>query len=164
MLILNSTKKQQTGLSMIESLVALLVISIGLLGIASLQLSSLKQSSSAQWHTQAVWMSYEMTDRISSNRSAFNQYGVIDTNNTYNQDCEGSLCTPGQMVEADALDWKEMVTNLPQGRGVILPPAGGGANTLIVSIMWKDNSDESNCINGEPDANDMTCYTVTVTR
>ena len=158
---LSARKKfeRQAGLGMIEALVAMVIISLGLLGIAALQLSSLKQSSSAQWHSQAVWYSYEITDRIAANRGAFADYIGIDTNNAYQMDCMTNNCTAIQMVEADAQIWKEMVGNLPEGRGVITSPAN---QVLQIAIMWKEDAQESNCTNGEPDADNMTCYTVTI--
>ena len=152
--------KRQLGLTLIESLISLLVISIGLLGIAALQITSLKQTSSSQWHSAAGWYNYEITDRILANTAAFNQYNGIDTNNDYDMNCQASECTPAQMVVADAQEWKQMVSNLPEGRGFISSPA---PNTLTVSVYWNDDSDESNCINGEPDADGKTCYTVTMT-
>lgn len=168
MLIKHSLQNNQAGMSMIESLIALLVISIGLLGIAAMQISSLKQSSSAHWSSQAVWYSYEITDRIVANGSAFNTYDGIDTNNDYDMDCEANACSTDQMVTADASDWKEMVSSLPDGRGVITSPA---ANNLVVSVMWRDNTvtegddiTESNCPDDLDNTDGMICYTVTVTQ
>ncbi len=151
---------RQHGLSLIEALISLVVISVGLLGIAAMQITSMKQTSSAHFNSQAVWFNYEMTDRILANNGAFDQYIGIDTNNDYAMDCENNACTPAQMVQADAQQWKDMVDNLPEGRGVISQAV---ANTLTISVYWNDNSDETNCVNGEPDSADKTCYTITMT-
>ena len=59
-----SISRQQHGVSLVESMIALLVISIGLLGIAALQVTSISQNSSAFHHSQAVWAAYDMSDRI----------------------------------------------------------------------------------------------------
>lgn len=154
-----NTAKKQAGLGMIESLMALVIISIGLLGIASLQITGMQQSSSAQWHSQAVWYSYEMIDRINANRSAFDQYANRNTDGTTATDCLNNPCTPAQMLEADLDDWANLVSLLPGGKGEILQPE---ANTLQVSIMWDDNSGESNCLFGEGNSTGQTCYTVTI--
>jgi len=150
-------------MSMSESLVALLVISIGLLGIAALQITSLKLSSNAQWHSQAIWFNYEITDRMSANRDVngniLNDYNGIDTSNDYDQDCTAAPCSPQNLALADATEWKALVTTLPEGRGVI---RSLGANAYMVTVMWNDGQDESNCTNGEPDPDGMTCFTVTV--
>ncbi|MDJ0833015.1 MAG: type IV pilus modification protein PilV [Gammaproteobacteria bacterium] len=152
---------RQQGLTMIESMISLLVISVGLLGIAGMQVMALKQTTSAQFNSQAVWFNYEMTDRINANRSAFDDYIDIDTNDDFNMDCVANNCTPAQMVEADAQQWKQMVDNLPEGRGFISSPA---ANRLTISVYWNDDSDdETNCPDDVPDRVGKTCYSVTMT-
>lgn len=160
MLNLSKHLKNQPGFGLIEALIALLVISVGLLGIAALQITSLKQSSSAQHHSQAVWYNYEMTDRIEANRVAYGQYAGVDTSKNYSMDCENSACTPSKMVEADAQIWGNLVSNLPSGRGVITQNNG----ILQVTVMWDDGADKSNCIYGEPvtSGTTWTCYTVTL--
>jgi len=149
----------QSGFGLIEALVSLLVISIGLLGVAALQITSLSQAASAQWHSQAAWYTYDMADRIHANRRAMMEYDSIDTNDApTDADCMANTCTPAQMADADAADWAELVQNLPSGRGVI----DATGNALMVTVMWADNSGESNCINGEPDADGMSCFSITL--
>ena len=175
---LNNTMKMQKiqrGLTLIEALIALLVISIGLLGIAALQLTSLKQTSNANWSSQAVWYSYEMTDRINANRSennaSLNNYLGIDTNNDYSQDCVASTCSTAQMATADAEQWKILISNLPEGRGVI--NAGPMPNSLDISVLWRDSASDpsaaadtedmnTNCPDNIDNTDGMICYTVTL--
>ncbi len=145
---------------MIEALVSLVIISIGLLGVATLQISGIKQSSSAQWHSQAVWANYEMTDRISANSAAvFASYAGIDTDNNYSQNCTTNPCTPAQMITADAQQWKAQVSQLPLGRGVI---SSSNANTLDVTVMWQDPAGNHNCGALDTTIQTRTCYTVTI--
>ena len=157
-MLMASRLKQQSGMGMIEALIALLVISIGLLGIAALQLTSLRQSSSANWHSQAVWYSYEMTDRINANRAAFGAYNNLDTANNPSQDCQLGECNPAEMVTADLEEWKVLVENLPGGRGFVKQNAG----LVTVSVMWDDGADATNCANAEAGSTGMTCFTVTM--
>ena len=123
---------RQRGLTLVESMVALLVISIGLLGIAALQITAMKQNATALNHSQAVWISYNMADRIRANISQFANYVDIDTNKTYTQDCQGGTCSTTEMVTADAADWATQVRNLPGGRGLIT----GNATQLRIAVMW----------------------------
>ncbi len=148
---------RQSGMGLIEALIAMLIISIGLLGIAALQITSLQQSSSANWHSQAVWYNYEMTDRINANRAAFASYAGIDTANSYSGSCSNG-CTPAQMVRADAQEWKTLVSNLPQGRGFVTQ----NGDLVTVSVMWDDGADATNCGNGEKKKEKMTCFAVTI--
>ncbi len=157
-------RKNQQGVSLIESMIALIVISVGLLGIAALQLTAMGQNSSALNHSQAVWISYNISDRIRANNnqvnplnSQFLQYSGIDTNQDYNQECLTQACTAQQMMTADATDWVTMMSALPGGRGRITPTANG----LLVTVMWDDEGTGASGINcgNDPDV-DLTCYSV----
>ena len=58
-------------------MVALLVISIGLLGIAALQITAMNQNPSSLNHSQAVWIAYNMSDRIRANLPEFANYDEV---------------------------------------------------------------------------------------
>lgn len=60
----------QTGISLIEVMVALLILAVGLLGVAMIQLNALKYSDSAILHSQASFIVYDMMDRIRANPDA----------------------------------------------------------------------------------------------
>ena len=151
--------RQQRGMTLIEALIALVVLSIGLLGIASLQLTSMKQNVSALNHSRAVWYAYSMSDRIRANITEFANYDGIDTSIEYSQDCLSQPCSNAQMRIADAADWADMVSTLPAGRGIIDDNADG----LMVSVMWDDEGTGATGTGCGPDANvDLTCYSLEV--
>ena len=155
----NRQLNHQAGVSLVESMIALLVISIGLLGIASLQITAMKQNANALNHSQAVWMAYDMADRVRSNISQFANYADIDTSKGYSQDCQGASCNNTQMITADAADWADLVQNLPAGRGIIT----GDATELAVTVLWDEEgtgATGTDCGN-DPEV-DLTCYTVTL--
>ena len=150
---------RQHGLTIIEALVALLVVSVGLLGIAGLQLVSMKQNSSALQHSQAVWAGYSMADRIRSNVVSFADYTDIDTDLSYSQDCNSGPCSNNQLVTADAAEWTTRVQTLPGGRGTVT----GNANRLVVTVMWDDEGTGATGTNCSGDAQvDLTCYSITL--
>ena len=61
---------RQQGTTLIEVLVALLVLAIGLLGAAALQLNALKYTDSSRLSSQASFVAYDMMDRIRANPDA----------------------------------------------------------------------------------------------
>ncbi|MDJ0778515.1 MAG: type IV pilus modification protein PilV [Gammaproteobacteria bacterium] len=151
-------RTNQRGLSLIESMVALLVISIGLLGIAALQITAMNQNASSLNHSQAVWIAYNMSDRIRANLPEFNNYDGIDTTTGYTGDCS-TTCSPDGMRLADAAEWTQLIQNLPSGRGQITSNADG----LLITVMWDDDgtgATGTGC-GGNPDV-DLTCYTLAV--
>lgn len=64
------SKGAQEGMTLIEVLVALLILSIGLLGAAAFQLNALKYTDSARMTSQASFIAYDMMDRIRANSAA----------------------------------------------------------------------------------------------
>ncbi len=67
----------QSGFTMVEVLVALVVLAIGLLGIAALYLNSLQSGRTAIYRTQAVNLAADLADRIRMNRTAQAAYGTL---------------------------------------------------------------------------------------
>jgi len=158
--MLNNSRQLQRGLSLLEAMIALIIISVGLLGIAALQINALKQNNSAYWHSQAVWMAHDMAERMRANSSVTGDYVGIDTANNYAQDCQTAACTAANMVTADAADWKAMIETLPAGRGIIRNP---NANETEIAVMWDDEgtgATGTGC--GNDPTVDLTCYTITL--
>ena len=142
-------------------MIALLVISVGLLGIASLQLTAMNQNTSSLNHSQAVWYAYNMSDRIRANMTQFNNYNGIDTSTGYSQNCITATCSDAQMRVADAADWSTMVSNLPGGRGIIAI----GNDGLEVSVMWDDEGTGATGTGCDAsNSADLTCYTLVVSQ
>jgi type IV pilus assembly protein PilV len=151
--------KAQSGVSLVESMTALVVISIGLLGVAALQITAIKQNYSALHHSQAVWIAYNISDRIRANASQFENYAGIDTGaNDYEQDCMEGPCTTAELIVFDAEDLEQMVGNLPNGLGLITSPR---ADVLNIAVMWDDQGAGAKGTDCGPDpAVDLTCYSV----
>jgi len=67
-------QRQQNGATLIEALIALFIFSIGALGLAALQLTSLMSSGESQQRSAVIWKAQEFADRIRANRGALTQY------------------------------------------------------------------------------------------
>ena len=64
------SKHAQEGMTLIEVLVALVILTVGLLGAAAIQLNALKYTDSARMTSQASFIAYDMMDRIRANSAA----------------------------------------------------------------------------------------------
>jgi type IV pilus assembly protein PilV len=153
------TAKQQRGASLIESMIALLVISIGLLGIAAMQVTGMKQNASALHHSKAVWAAYDMSDRIRANFEQFDIYDGIDTTTVYDQNCTTGVCTAAEMTISDAREWSFIVSDLPSGRGTITNP---NVNEILIRVMWDDEGSGATGITCGGATSDLTCYEMTL--
>lgn len=150
---------QIRGFSLIEVLVALAVLSIGLLGLAALQTTGLKFSHQSYERTQATLQAYDIIDRIRTNKS-----GTGNTvNTTYDNvslgsapgttDCATTSCDGTQLAEYDIRQWNNANAGmLAEGRGAICKgaftndannnyPTGCNQSGSIyrIAITWKEN-------------------------
>jgi type IV pilus assembly protein PilV len=127
----------QRGFGLIESLVALVVISVGMIGIAALYGQGLGASRTAYYRTQAVNLAADMADRIRVNRRGGASYGGAAANNG----CDpggGVNCTPAQMAAHDLSVWQAQVgTLMPAGVGVV-QFAGTTPPTYTIQVTWTE--------------------------
>ena len=95
-------KKRHKGATLIEILVALLVLSFGLLGMAALQARALKGNQSAMQRTQAVTMSYYILDamRVDRNSAKSTDYNTGSLSGT----TIGAICNPDAVTGSSLAD------------------------------------------------------------
>lgn len=125
------------GVGLIEVLIAVLVMAIGMLGIAALQATGLRNSQSALERSQAVISSYAILDAMRANLPAARSGG-------YNT---GLVCTPpvpgGSLVANDQARWLQSVQDaLGEGAcGEIqcAAIAGSDARNCTVTVQWNDS-------------------------
>lgn len=127
----------QGGFTLIEVLVSVLVVSVGVLGVAGLQLLSLQNNTSALFRTQALQSAYDVMDRARANRDQ--DYALeMDADAPAALNCMTQNCTQPQMRDFDLAAWRTaLAENLPQGRGAV--SVDGGAMT--VTVQWQDARD-----------------------
>jgi len=102
------------GFTLVEMLVAMVVLSIGMLGIAGLFAVSLHSGSSAIYRMQAVNLAQDIADRILANRRAAAAYeGAGADHGCYGT--TGTVCTPGDLAANDILLWQQAITNTFKG-------------------------------------------------
>ncbi len=108
MTLLNISKHRQSGATLIEVLVSLLVFSVGIYGVAAFQLQAVKESLDSSQRSQAAWAAQEIIDRMRLNPTGHiagnynNVFGAINCNNAVPNDCVAGTCTPAQMATFDA--------------------------------------------------------------
>lgn len=136
---------RQQGFSLVEILVALLVLSIGLLGLAALQTTSLQFNTGSYHRTQATFLAYDIIDRMRANIDAVaNSDGAgydqpISTDVTMSTDCDSADCTSAQLAIYDVRKWYERAA-------VTLPGASASpptiqvetGNEVTVTIKWME--------------------------
>ncbi len=155
--------RRMGGFTLMEVLIAMVVLSIGLLGLAGLQAAGLRNNHSAYLRSQATILAYDMADRVRANLD--HGAGVVDPAHFYddptptqNANCVGSAgCTQAQMAQHDAYEWTQaLAAALPSGQGVVCldstpadgddaasPECDGGGNLYAIKVWWDDDRDGS---------------------
>ena len=140
----------QRGITMVETLVALVVLSIGMLGIAALYVETMRANRTAMIRGHAVNLVQDMADRIRANARAqlaydIGQYG----GNPATHNCvAGAACTDLELAEDDLAWWKQSAQTILPGSVVNTQFVPGAAVTLpdrfVISIAWTEPGSDPN--------------------
>lgn len=146
---LPSLRQRIVGFSLLEVLISLVIMSVGLLGIAGLMTGTLKSNDSAAMRTQATVMAYNIIDRMRTNISGATNGSYATTMpaapsaaTSTPATCTGSGagCTSTTLATYDIGQWEyELAHALPQGRGSIATAATSNATAVTVTVLWNDS-------------------------
>lgn len=128
---------KQSGFTLLEVLVAVLVLSIGLLGLAGLLASSIRNNQSAYQRTQATWLAYDIVDRMRVNRPAA-LASDYDTALGTPANCAANPTLSGAMAAQDLTGWKTLLAcALPAGDGAVA--LNTATRQVTVTVQWNDS-------------------------
>jgi type IV pilus assembly protein PilV len=126
------------GLTLVEILIALLILSIGLLGLAGLQTVSLQSNTGAYYRTQATALASGLADRMRANRAA----AFADEYTVGLADPEPACAAPavdGTVPEQDISAWRmALACRLPLGNGSVVRIG----NEFTFTVRWDESRGE----------------------
>lgn len=135
---------RQHGFSLIEVLIALIIMSVGMLGIASLYVQSMQAGRTSLFRHHAVTLAGDIADRIRANRTAGAVYEDPDGANN-NCVAAGVDCTPAQMAMHDILVWQQQADDtLPGGDIVVLFNNGVTPPEYTIQVNWDEPGQPQN--------------------
>lgn len=154
--------RRQSGFTMLEVLISMVIVAFGLLGVAGLQAFALKNNQSASFRSAAAVLASDIVDRIKANvqGSITGDYNAPTTSSgTEVTSCLTAIgCTTGQLATHDLFEWQQRVAlGLPGGIGVVCldstphdgvtaaaPECDGvGETNYAVKIWWTDDRTRS---------------------
>jgi len=165
------TAGRTRGFTMLEVLVSILIVSIGMLGLAGLQAAALKNGQSAYYRSLATQLAYDMSDRMRGNingvlGNSYNRTGINTDYATAVAACTTTAgCVAADLARNDAFEWQQLIqTLLPGGEGIIcidslpndgtsglnhgcdgvLPPNPNERPMHAVKIWWLDDRSAAN--------------------
>ncbi|OUR73987.1 type IV pilus modification protein PilV [Methylophaga sp. 41_12_T18] len=134
----------QSGFTLLEVLISLVILSIGLLGLAGIQATSLKDNHTAYNRSQATQLTYDITDRMRANKVAIDNYltsFMASTAATAQAGCLIAGCTATEMAQHDLYEWQTaFIDILPSGRNTITK----AGDTYTVMLSWDEDRDGDN--------------------
>ncbi|MBS0506119.1 MAG: type IV pilus modification protein PilV [Proteobacteria bacterium] len=129
----------QRGITLIESLVAILVMAIGILGILGLQMRTLTDTQAGVRRAQAIRLIEDLGERLQNNPDALGNLSAYTATPTGSDDCASTACAPDKLATYDIKQWRTSVSNaLPGSQTTVFIPQGG-PRQLGVLIGWSEN-------------------------
>ncbi len=152
-------RKHQHGFTMIEVLIAAVVLGVGLLGLAGLQAQSLQFNFSSYQRSQATILAYDIIDRMRANQSevlAGNYNQALTNGPTSNVNCQATTanCSSADMAAFDLTQWECSLGNwnnnatclgfgiegpLADGDGSVAVNVVAGRAQITVTVTWLDD-------------------------
>jgi len=150
----NVSSLKQRGVTLVEILVTVVIISVGLLGVAALHLTSLRAGQGSHTRSQATALANDIIDRMRANprAAAGGEYNLAITD-----DAPG---TPTGLVAIDQQQWlNALAASLPQGDGSIDDVLLNGRPAVQVTIVW---AERRNVVEDEDGVDPPSNFTTTV--
>lgn len=158
----------QSGFTLFELLIAVLVLAVGLLGLATMQTQGLKSNSSAEKRTEATFLAMDIMDRMRTTMTpnpingqppvvdpAFNN---VDAHSGAMYACSGTC----SVVQQDLNDWVTAASASLGGGGntwrAQVSPVVGGGGVYMITLMWDDERRGATGTNCTGATTQMTCF------
>ena len=135
----NLNKSYERGITLLESLIAIVVMALGILGILGAQMKTLTDTQSGVRRAQAIRLIEDLGERLQNNPDALTHLNQYTTSPTTSKDCSISACSPDELAIHDIKQWRENVINALKGSDAIVFIPKGGDRQLGVMISWNEN-------------------------
>jgi type IV pilus assembly protein PilV len=155
---LERSRRRSRGVTLIEAMIALLLLSLSALAFAALQLNGLTSNSSAMWRSKAAELTQDMADRMRANQAGVSA-GLYDNLlvPAAAPNCGVAVaCTPAQTTTMDYANWSATLgAELPSGSGVVCidstpddgtaaaPACDGAGTTFAIKVFWSERGKDS---------------------
>lgn len=144
-------RQSQRGITLIESLVAIVVAALGILGILGVQMRTLTDTQTTVRRAQAIRLIEDLSERLKAHPNALLSLGSYTSTWTTpstpaassTTNCTTTACTSTQLTAYDLTEWTRAVQRtLPLGDATIfLAPGDDAANPRLLGVMlrWREN-------------------------
>lgn len=143
--------RQQQGISLLESLIAIVVMALGILGVMGVQMRTLNDTQTTVRRAQAIRLIEDLSERMKANPNALVNIDTYltswDNKPTASKNCRTSVCSHTEWASFDRAEWKKSVnTMLPLVDASVFIPStesassnAGNQRLIGVMISWREN-------------------------
>jgi len=156
---------KQRAFTLLEVMIAMVIFSIGLLGLAGLQSAGIRSNQISYSRTIATQLLYDMADRIRNNPGI--DYAATAPSGA-NNCVTGAVCTAAQMAAFDRFEWDQSLVDPEAGYTSPLANAVGfialNGTAYTLSIGWDQDKTGANpnaCVPA-PDPANIMCVTIVI--
>jgi type IV pilus assembly protein PilV len=138
--------RKQHGLGMIEVLVAALIMAIGILGYAAMQVRTLQEATNAQYRMQALALAGDLVARARANRqdgsAGWLSAYVLDqyAGNVQQASCLNAACTSAALAAADVYAINQQLGRLLPGGDISVSQNAANPQTYLVRVAWNGHA------------------------
>jgi len=146
--------QRQKGVGLLEVLITIVLLSIGFLAAARMQVEGLRFSQSAYYQSQAYFLANDMINRMRTNSDGVKdgEYDDIKTSSdTVDPGCADKACNPKQLAQQDVYEWggdfhsrnekaKNFIPALPSSADIKASASVNAVNDDIwmVKLVWSE--------------------------
>lgn len=133
------------GATLIEVMVALLVLAVGMLGFAGMQTKGIVVGRQAYMHSVAAFLAEDMFERMRANVAQSANYSMATGASGTDTKCDANNCTDADLVKWDQYKWHQLATTLLPGSTAELS-ATQGANPYVtakITLIYTLNTDKT---------------------
>ena len=135
--------RNQRGFSLVEVLIALIIMSVGMLGIAGLYVQSMQAGRTSLFRHHAVTLAGDVADRIRANPTAEVAYTGVGVD--FSCVAAGINCNPVEMASHDILLWDGQADeSLPNGTVVVAFDNTTAPPTYTIAVGWDEPGENLN--------------------
>lgn len=152
----NSLNNNQHGFSMLEVLIAMVIVATALFGTAGMQVHAMRMNQSGQFRTQAIFLAADIAERMEANKAAAvaGNYAVASTNviGAAAADCASTVCNSAALASWDINQWETAIVSLalPQASWQISQTTAGNPSTYDITIRWTDRRTDTTYAANDP--------------
>lgn len=176
--VTSTTKRSRVhGFTLLEVMIALVILAIGVMGVIGLQISTYKQLHTSHNFSKAAMLASDMADRMLANQGKVESSAYFHTTapSEPEKNCTRSTCTPAELASYDIWHWQTELAgqdpedgskipgSLPNPRGEVLQED----DDYIIVVRWDDDlsgSTGTRCTALDPaadqGADDLECYAI----